>query len=377
MAKGNLFLGMGRGKVGDVVFYRMNGQQMARVRNRVPKNPRTNEQLYQRAIIATIMKAYSAGKEIFDHSFQGYTIGEGCMRRFNSVNTRILRAALFDDINKNISTTNQKGRFVAPRSLTATPVIGLQVSEGTLTNTLWEPRYTGNIVNWYTPDSQATTVNAYFESLGISAGDIFTFVYMVADRDYPIYENPWYANYEASQYQTKFGWVRFIVKDGISDDTPINGSEWSNIFQIETGGELPTYFGTGTAFSKNMRIPITIGSENSAGVMTCIRSRNDYDLRSTAYMLPWQSTDFGITSQFVLDVWSDEVAKIGESELILEGGNGGSGNRGGSTGDDGGSTGNTGGGTVEQPPRVITNSPQNMRPSRSTARHKGTNNEKD
>lgn len=377
MAKGNLFLGMGRGKVGDVVFYRMNGQQMARVRNRTPKNPRTNEQLYQRAIIATIMKAYSAGKEIFDHSFQGYTIGEGCMRRFNSVNTRILRAALFEDINKNIATANQKGRFVAPRSLTATPVIGLQVSEGTLTNTLWEPRYTGAIADWYTPNSQATTVPAYFESLGISAGDIFTFVYMVADKNYPIYENPWYPFPMASQYQTKFGWLRFIVKDGLSEDLTLGTNEWAEIFEIETGGELPIYFGNETPFTKNQKIPIEIGVTNGAGTMTCIRSRNDYDLRSTAYMLPWQSDNYGIASTFVLDVWQDEVAKIGESELILEGGNGGGGNRGGTPGEEGGSTGNTGGGTPESPPRAITNSPQNMRPSRSTARHRGTSNEKE
>ena len=43
------------------VFSRLNGQQVSRVRNRNPKNPRTNAQLYQRAIMATVMQAYSAG----------------------------------------------------------------------------------------------------------------------------------------------------------------------------------------------------------------------------------------------------------------------------------------------------------------------------
>ena len=74
MAKGNLFQGMGRGKVGDVVFSRLNGEQISRVRNRHPKNPRSNSQLFQRAIMATVMQAYSAGKAIFDHSFEGYAV---------------------------------------------------------------------------------------------------------------------------------------------------------------------------------------------------------------------------------------------------------------------------------------------------------------
>ena len=60
---------MGRGKLGDIVLTRIDGQQIARPRNRQPKNPRTNKQLYQRAVMATVMQAYSAGIKIFDHSF--------------------------------------------------------------------------------------------------------------------------------------------------------------------------------------------------------------------------------------------------------------------------------------------------------------------
>ena len=86
MAKGNMLQGMARGKVGDVVFSRLGGEQIARVRNRHPKNPRTNAQLYQRAIMATVMQAYSAGKVIFDHAFQGREIGAGIQRRFMALN---------------------------------------------------------------------------------------------------------------------------------------------------------------------------------------------------------------------------------------------------------------------------------------------------
>lgn len=75
MAKGNMFLGMSRGSVGDVTFYRGRGQQLARARNRAPKNPRSSAQIIQRMILATASKAYSRLKGICDHSFQGVTYG--------------------------------------------------------------------------------------------------------------------------------------------------------------------------------------------------------------------------------------------------------------------------------------------------------------
>ena len=75
MAKGNMFLGMSRGSVGDVTFYRGRGQQLARARNRAPKNPRSSGQIIQRMILATASKAYSRLKTICDHSFQGVSYG--------------------------------------------------------------------------------------------------------------------------------------------------------------------------------------------------------------------------------------------------------------------------------------------------------------
>lgn len=75
MAKGNMFLGMSRGSVGDVTFYRSRGNQVARARNRQPANPKTEAQVIQRMILATASKAYSRMKGIVDHSFQGIQYG--------------------------------------------------------------------------------------------------------------------------------------------------------------------------------------------------------------------------------------------------------------------------------------------------------------
>ena len=56
MAKGNMLLGMSRGSVGDVTFYRSGGSQRVRARNRKPANPMTVRQQTQRAKFANAVK---------------------------------------------------------------------------------------------------------------------------------------------------------------------------------------------------------------------------------------------------------------------------------------------------------------------------------
>lgn len=92
MAKGNLLLGMGRGKLGDIVLYRQNGQQMSRPRTRVVKNPRTSGQQIQRMVQATIAYAYAGLKTIVDHSFEGVQYGGKSMNYFMKRNMDDLRA---------------------------------------------------------------------------------------------------------------------------------------------------------------------------------------------------------------------------------------------------------------------------------------------
>lgn len=324
MAKGNLFLGMGRGKVGDVVFYRMNGRQMSRVRNRDPKNPRSNEQLYQRAVIATVMKAYSIGKEIYDHSFQGYTVGEGCMRRFNSVNARILREQLAVDVNDNYGSNNVLGRFVWPKSTEAVPFPGMQVSEGTLTNNLIEIEqsqpYDG--ISYKFADTTATeTAQAYFSRLGINPGDIFTFVFHMVDFTNKSFTFNVGSSVKQIGYSSKFFFVRLILKDNIPT-TPISTATIDQLFILEQSSpllKLETINQMFNAEGKGENLQFT-GSYANGGVSACIRSRLDIDVRSTAYMRFYGDSDFGINSNWVLPVWQSEVQKIGTSELILEGG---------------------------------------------------------
>lgn len=91
MAKDNLFLGMARGKVGDVVFSRLNGVQVSRARNRAPHNPQSPAQMVQRIIMSTVGKAYSFMQAICNHSFEGFDIGQQSQRKFMEMNVGLLR----------------------------------------------------------------------------------------------------------------------------------------------------------------------------------------------------------------------------------------------------------------------------------------------
>lgn len=65
MAKGNLFLSQGRGKVGSVVFTVVKGQQIERVYNPQPANPRSYAQQAQRSLLANMTKFYKRGTQNF------------------------------------------------------------------------------------------------------------------------------------------------------------------------------------------------------------------------------------------------------------------------------------------------------------------------
>ena len=72
MAKGNIILGYLRGSIGDITFFRANGQQLSRARNRAPANPRTVAQMDQRAKMACAVKFYTqVGTNFFKYAFEG------------------------------------------------------------------------------------------------------------------------------------------------------------------------------------------------------------------------------------------------------------------------------------------------------------------
>lgn len=148
MAKGNPLLGQMRGSIGDVVFWRGNGQQLSRSRNRQPANPRSNSQLTTRILLKTASTAYS--KLMYDYAnqtFQGSKIGAENQRRFMSANIKILR----DYIDQGSDDLNFMGR-----DDTAAMLNRYRVSEGNL------------------PSINATVANPVSGSTSVIVGPLFT-----------------------------------------------------------------------------------------------------------------------------------------------------------------------------------------------------------
>ena len=327
MAKGNLFQGMGRGKVGDVVFSRLNGEQVSRVRNRHPKNPRSNSQLYQRAIMATVMQAYAAGKAIFDHSFEGYAVGAQNQRRFLSLNAKMLRQLVATDINTPLKGSAQKARVVGPGVSVpvANPFI---ISRGSYQQNFFVLDPSDN--TYYIPAAtSAETVAQYVSRTGLIAGDIYTFVVLAEKKDIA-YESNLYDDVLASQNYCSFGWVRLIVKENLSSiNTAITNI--SQLFDVQnSGGDFNVTVTTlatieaGGGVDIQTLITKNVSDYTMTGGIGCIRSRLDQDLRSdsTIHVIYGTTAEnmFGIASEYILDEWKNATTSVGNSDLILEGG---------------------------------------------------------
>ena len=319
MAKGNLFQGMARGKVGDVVFSRLDGQQVSRVRNRAPRNPRTNAQLMQRAIMATIMQAYSQGKEIFDHSFQGKVVGSGCQRRFMELNTKMLRAGIAYNIDHNTALADQNYRTIAPKIKTSVPNKYI-VSEGTYDNDLLAADGTFK----HAP-LENETIAQYCERNRIIAGDYYTWLGFALDQ---FNEDLFVVDGSTADYGTlktcHFFFVRMKVKESaLTDETIMTENTMKNkFFTVDKTAGVGSIGGIGV---QKIGDPMVNGydyfdEDYTQGV---IRSRLDQDLRSECTLeIPAAGLESGIVSTYVLDAWKQGTQNLGDSDLILEGGQG-------------------------------------------------------
>lgn len=331
MSKGNMFLGMARGAVGDVVFSRLDGQQVTRARNRNPRNPKTNAQLMQRAISATILRAYQSGKTIFDHSFEGKSAGAPNQREFMSLNMRALRSAIAADIDADLTDENQKGRVVAPGIASPVGFVGMVLSQGSyqqnllvLTKPDIEGGEDGNIK--MPAVSGAETCAEYAARVGLIANDIYTICGFRYNGNDELFAGVGMQGYADSQYAAEFFFLRLIVKpEFVAATTAASGAKWGDVFTMETEDY---YISPATIGAEAINVGLYLGDfmDNDAGfdelMLGIIRSRRDQDLRSNTTLDYFTiSRYYGIYSSAALPVWQQGVQRLGDSSLILEGGN--------------------------------------------------------
>lgn len=313
MAKGNLFLGMGRGSVGDVTFYRADGQQLSRARNRKPRNPKSNAQLIQRAISATIVQAYKAGSIIFDHSFEGKSVPAGSQRAFLSTNMRKLREQVLREMN--LEAGSQLASVVSPRAVYPVPN-AYRISEGSLIQNLFVQGFDEDQNPAAVPleATAAETISAYLTRLNVVPGEIFTVVslgVLTSGDNRNSLLSP----------QCTFGFMRLKVKEAAATSTKtVVTATYQDIFDIDSAGAvLPT----DRLFSEGIYISDLDIAGSAAGGIGVIRSNENSGLRSSSDM--WipngdeSSASWGVSPGNLLAAWSQDSGSV-DSELILEGG---------------------------------------------------------
>jgi hypothetical protein len=177
MARFNPFLGTQVGSVGDVVMYRRNGVQVQRARIREVKNPRTEAQAKNRAVLSTMGAAYSYMQAIVDHSFQNKSGKSMNMQEFQKLNQGIARsldnAPAFDAQKYNY---NFKGESV----LRPNPYA---IARGTLPSVKIDAPGEGNFSDGFVitvfdslfADISDVTYNDVCAALGVELGSQLTF----------------------------------------------------------------------------------------------------------------------------------------------------------------------------------------------------------
>lgn len=319
MAKAGFWLRGAKGKLAGATIYKgADGTVMREVVK--PKNPRTSRQMYQRAIMATVMRFYALGKVIFDHSFEGKSQGAMSQRHFLSLNAKRLRAILSADLAGN----TKRGRVVAPGITTCVPNEYI-ISQGSYEQSLLSVDAQSGLVSFPAVGQDIETIGQYAAANGLVDGDIYTIIAIGVSPDNFAYEYAPDGGYiqDASVALTHFNYLQLKVKAGTqaSDEAVSANTTIGEIFEVVFSGQQVIADGIaedkltdGVVFTD-----LTESPDYASGAIGIIRSHDDLGYRSNSIMQPVGAANWaGITAPYVNLVWQAGT-QLGNSDLILEG----------------------------------------------------------
>lgn len=348
MAKSKSFFGLRRGSTKSHTYSVLNGQQITKDRVQSVANPKTQKQQFQRAIMATVMAAYSEMKAIEDHAFQGKKKGSENQREFMSRNLVAMRNAFLQYQSENTAAASQKFWAVGPKTPTVLPCEWI-ISHGTMEEQTFlnfedsdHMISTPNISSYRSESGGYTsTLGELADDLGIIPGMQITFICINATNGPRIYQvDP--ANF-AGYHDFKFRFCRLafkyfdrdkIVTVATADLEGLYGnflgevidttrSTPSLVASLEDEGSIPDGYNyvrydaldllAGAAFDETLT--------HGLGIIT---SMVDQDLRSTSKILVlnqnYTGPATGLGWSWVPLAWQLNGEGLGESELYLEGG---------------------------------------------------------
>lgn len=348
MAKSKSFFGLRRGSTKSHTYSILNGQQITKDRVQTVANPKTQKQQFQRAIMATVMAAYSEMKAIEDHAFQGKKKGSENQREFMSRNLVAMRNAFLQYQDDSTAAASQRFFSVGPKVPTVLPCEWI-ISHGTMDEQTFLTYENGNhtfrtasIASAYA-ESGGTSIKLgdFADDMGLVPGMQITFVCINATNGPRIYQvDP--AEY-AGYHDFKFRYARFVV--GNFDPNEVVGVATSGNTDLFKAclAKITDLNRTSPDFYQNLRDEIDFPQGISYGTVDAellltdayfdetltrglgiITSMVDQDLRSTSkiFVRPWvaNSPAIGLTWNYVPAAWQQGGEGLGESDLYLEGG---------------------------------------------------------
>lgn len=295
MAQSKSFFGLRRGSTKSLTFQVFNGKQVTKDRVETVKNPRTPAQMDQRMLMKTVGAAYSAMREIVDHSFQGYSYGMQNMSHFLSVNAEKLRSWLNNPAKEPV--------FVAygQNYLTANP---WRISEGTASHILVTPtaaQTSSSLAVTLSDDVTGDfTASKFFDMLGIKVGELCTICIIYAD-----------ANGDAN-----FAFVRFTALQ--AGDTALTAENYGDYIKVETN---------------KAGMAVTLDATSGKGGFVCTWTGSEFEDQGSVIMATIHSAkvdgvwtrsteNFEPEEFFGGQIYDDAIATypVGEAK-ILNGGN--------------------------------------------------------
>lgn len=265
MAKGNLFLSQARGKVGSVVFYRKDGEQVSRVYTSQVKNPKSSAQNLQRAIFYSVSRMAAGAKYLVEQGQEGVATGAKSRQAFvkkalNDLRTRVLAG--------DPSVLNVKGNpYIQPIPVSLTngsiPTVDYRFT-GPADNSLLQFRFgmSKGMDGW---DTDYTLRKFFEEHPALGLNKQVTFVFIVGEKDLAQDVTP---DIAGLNYRTKLLYEEFVfASDPAVLDLPVFIDDASGMHTIinpevlapSWGGNCEVYFRDPTAWEEEEPTPDSYG----------------------------------------------------------------------------------------------------------------------
>lgn len=294
-------------KLGNMVYYSMNGKTYARARVEQVKNPKTPKQMAQRVIFTTAVRSRDALKSIVDHSFENKKYGSESLNYFMKRNLEILRARAAAD-------NGLTGSFNVPYGITmqANPLL---VSQGTIPSMSYS--FSKDGIGFTIGSGNTITIGNLLNSqTTLRKGDQITILLLVPT-----------GNYEAKTAsgegvnETRLIKMRITIPADIADDA---------IFYDTTSGEFGALLiveGAGNFTYSHDKSNLSFANEDDdIGVCGCIivsRPEGKKWLRSTEYMKMNPNYDDSLYNfNDVLNTWmqgTTEIVGLEDNEYLNQG----------------------------------------------------------